>query len=55
MNRNIIRIVRETSSKCETSFDELFLILFNYGIVDEFCNLTDEFLAINRIEIKKEA
>lgn len=41
---NIITLILETSKDSNLSFDEVFTDLYNYGICDEFGNLTEEFL-----------
>ena len=33
----------EISKACNLTFDEVFIITYNYGLVDSFANITTEF------------
>ena len=41
---SFIKELLEIAKECELSFDEVFIIFYDYGIVDEYGYLTNEAL-----------
>lgn len=42
--KSFIKELLEIAKECELSFDEVFIIFYEYGIVDEYGYLTNEAL-----------
>lgn len=41
--KSFITELLEISKACNLTFDEVFIITYNYGLVDSFANITTEF------------